>query len=174
VVFGANSDAEPLVRYAWDLGFSVTVVDVREALLDGSRFPHAALVASHFSRFRETVRLTDRSVVVIMNHHLERDRESLRFALESNAAYVGALGPRSRFQKLVAALEADGFQADAAAWSRVRSPIGLAVGADTPEEIAVSILGEVLALQRGFGGGFLAGRSMSLHRARSSSALARS
>jgi xanthine/CO dehydrogenase XdhC/CoxF family maturation factor len=174
VIFGANSDAEPLVRYAWDLGFAVTVVDVREAYLDPDHFPHATLVSSHFSRFHETVRLTGRSHVVIMNHHLERDRESLRFALDARPAYIGALGPRSRFRKLVSALESGGYRPDAGTLSQVRSPAGLAVGAETPEEIALSILGEILALRRGFDGGFLLGREASLHRPRSSSSLARS
>ena len=173
-VFGAGSDAEPLARLAWDLGFAVTVVDVREAFLSAARFPHAELVSSHFSRFHETVRLTDRSAVVIMNHHLERDQESLRFALQSEARYIGMLGPRTRFQKLRNGLESQGFVADAAALSRVRSPVGLALGAETPEEIAVSIVGEILALQRGFDGGFLDGRTASLHRPASSSVLARS
>lgn len=174
VIFGANADAQPLARYAWDVGFSVTVVDVREALLTAARFPHATLVPSHFSRFHEAIRLDDRTFVVIMNHHLERDRESLRFALESDAAYIGALGPRARFQKLVHALEEQGVAPDAAALARVRSPVGLALGAETPEEIALSILGEMLALQRGFEGGFLAGRETGLHRPRSTSAFARS
>jgi xanthine/CO dehydrogenase XdhC/CoxF family maturation factor len=173
VIFGANADAEPLARYAWDLGFAVTVVDVREAFLDPIHFPRATLVSSHFSRFHETVRLTARSHVVVMNHHLERDRESLRFAMDSKPAYIGALGPRSRLKRLVSALEAGGYRPDPATLSQVRSPIGLAVGAETPEEIALSILAEILALQRGFDGGFLLGREASLHRPRSSSALAR-
>ena len=174
VVFGANSDAEPLVRYAWDLGCRVTVVDVREAFLRPDRFPNATLVSSHFSRFDEAVPLTNRAFVVIMNHHLERDRESLRFAIQSDAPYIGVLGPRTRFDKLITALRSDGFVPDSAALSRVRNPVGLAIGAETPEEIALSILGEILALQRGFDGGFLAGRTASLHRPRSSSAFARS
>lgn len=174
VIFGAGSDAEPLARYGWELGFAMTIVDVREALLTAARFPHAALVSSHFSRFQQAVRLTDRSSVVIMNHHLERDRESLRFALASDASYIGVLGPRTRFAKLTSALASEGVVLDDDALQRVRSPIGLAVGAETPEEIALSILGEVLALQRGFDGGFLAGRAASLHRVRSTSALARS
>jgi xanthine/CO dehydrogenase XdhC/CoxF family maturation factor len=163
VVFGANSDAEPLVRYAWDLGFAVTVVDVREALLRPDRFPHAALVSSHFSRFADTVRLTARSSVVIMNHHLERDRESLRFALRSAVPYVGVLGPRARFDRLLRSLADEGTVVDPARLARVRNPVGLALGAETPEEIALSILGEILALQRGFDAGFLAGRTASLH-----------
>jgi xanthine/CO dehydrogenase XdhC/CoxF family maturation factor len=174
VVFGANSDAEPLVRYAWDVGFLVTVVDVRDAFLRPDRFPHATLVSAHFSRFEALVRLTRQSSVVIMTHHIERDRESLRFALQSEVAYVGLLGPRTRFDKLISGLAASGFTVEPGALSRVRNPVGLATGAETPEEIAMSILGEILALQRGFDGGFLAGRTASLHRPRSSSALARS
>jgi xanthine/CO dehydrogenase XdhC/CoxF family maturation factor len=109
-----------------------------------------------------------------MNHHLERDRESLRFALGSPAAYVGVLGPRSRFEKLLGALRNEGVELDRAAVSRVRSPVGLALGAESPEEIAVSIVGEMVALQRGFDGGFLAGRDGALHRSSDTSALARS
>jgi xanthine dehydrogenase accessory factor len=174
VIFGANSDAEPLARYGWDLGFAVVVVDVREAFLDPRRFPHTTLVPAHFSQFAEKVRIDARSFVVIMNHHLERDRESLRFALGTPAVYVGTLGPISRFQRLVRALEDEGVSLDPAHLARVRSPVGLALGAETPEEIALSILGEMLAVQRGFDGGFLLGRDASLHRPRSSSAFARS
>ena len=134
----------------------------------------ATLVAAHFTQFDDAVRLTERSFVVVMNHHLERDRECLRYAVKSPAPYVGVLGPRSRFDRLQRALLADGVVLDPAALSRVYSPVGLAIGADTPEEIAVSILGEIVALQRGFDGGFLTGRDTSLHRAPATSALARS
>jgi xanthine/CO dehydrogenase XdhC/CoxF family maturation factor len=174
VIFGAGSDTEPLARHAWELGFAVSVVDVREAFLTPERFPHAALIPCHFSRFHEAVQMTERSLVVIMNHHLERDREALRFALDSRAPYVGVLGPRSRFHRLLAGLEAEGFVPASSALSRVRSPVGLALGAETPEEIALSILGEMLALQRGFDGGFLAGRETSLHRSPETNPIARS
>jgi xanthine/CO dehydrogenase XdhC/CoxF family maturation factor len=174
VIFGAGPDAEPLARLGWELGFRVTVVDIRAAFLTRERFPHATLIPAHFSRFHEALVLHPRSCAVIMNHHLERDRESLRFALESRAAYIGALGPRSRFQKLLGGLREQGVVLDPAQVSRVRSPVGLALGAESPEEIAVSILSEILAIQRGFDGGFLAGRDGSLHRSSDSSAFARS
>ena len=93
---------------------------------------------------------------------------------EIEAPYVGLLGPRSRYEKLRRALDEKGGTPDRAGLARVRSPVGLALGAETPEEIAVSILGEILALQRGFDGGFLAGREASLHRPDDRSALARS
>jgi xanthine/CO dehydrogenase XdhC/CoxF family maturation factor len=174
VMFGAGYDAVPLARHGWELGFEVSVVDVRDAFLSAERFPHVTLISAHFSRFDELVRLGERTFAVIMNHHLERDRECLRYALGSRAPYIGVLGPRSRFQQLLSGVQADGFVPDPAAFSRVRSPVGLALGAETPEEIAVSILGEMLALQRGFAGGFLHGRETSLHRPVESSALARS
>jgi xanthine/CO dehydrogenase XdhC/CoxF family maturation factor len=173
-IFGAGPDAVPLAGQAWDLGFDVTVIDARDAFLTADRFPHASRVLAHFSQYARAVDLTSRSFVVIMNHHLERDREALRFALGSETACIGVLGPRSRFEKLVRALREQGVTPDAAALARVRSPVGLALGAETPEEIAVSILGEVVALQRGFEGGFLTGREASLHRPDDRSALARS
>ena len=164
VIFGAGHDAAPVARLAWALGFSVTVVDVRKAFLTTERFGGATLVCAHFSQFAERVTLGPGSFAVIMNHHVERDQESLRFSLESDAAYIGALGPRSRYEKLLSGLAVQGYAPDASKTSRVRSPVGLSLGADTPQEVAVSILGEILAIRRGFDGGFLTGSVGSLHR----------
>jgi xanthine dehydrogenase accessory factor len=163
VVFGAGADAVPLAVHARTLGFVVTVVDSREAFLTPDRFPGATLVRSDFTRLSDHLTLDSGSFVVVMNHHLERDRQSLRVALTSDAPYVGMLGPRARFQKLLAALADEGYVPTAAALERVRSPVGLALGAETPEEIALSILGEILAVRRGFEAGFLTGREASLH-----------
>jgi xanthine/CO dehydrogenase XdhC/CoxF family maturation factor len=174
VVFGAGHDAVPLARLAWDLGLAVTVVDVRDAFLTADRFPGATLVSAHFSQFAERVRPGAGSFVVVMNHHLERDRESLRFSLESDAAHVGVLGPRARYETLLAGLAEDGYVPDPANVSRVRSPVGLSLGAETPQEVALSILGEILAIRRGFEGGFLSGSRRSLHRPDDRRSLARS
>jgi xanthine/CO dehydrogenase XdhC/CoxF family maturation factor len=105
--------------------------------------------------------------------HLERDERSLSFALASEARYIGVLGPRRRYLTLMERLRANGAAVDAASLTRVRSPVGLALGAETPEEIAVSIVGEIIAVLRGFDAGFLAGRESSLH-APDNHALARS
>jgi xanthine dehydrogenase accessory factor len=164
VIFGAGPDVAPLAQQAWTLGFAVTVVDVRDAYLTADRFPEATRVSAHFSQFAETVRLRADSFVLVMNHHVERDQESLRFALESDAAYIGVLGPRSRYDKLLKGLAAQGWAPPGSSLSRVRSPVGLALGADTPEEVAMSILGEIVAIRRGFEGGFLSGSASSLHR----------
>jgi xanthine/CO dehydrogenase XdhC/CoxF family maturation factor len=173
-VFGAGHDAVPVSQLAWMLGFAVTVIDVREAFLSPDRFPGAALVCAHFSQFADKVHLRTGSFVLVMNHHVERDRESLRFSLESDAAYIGVLGPRLRYEKLLADLAQQGYVAASSKLSRVRSPVGLSLGAETPQEVAVSILGEMLALRRGFEGGFLSGSMGSLHRPADRRLLARS
>jgi len=164
VIFGAGDDSVPVAWLAWTLGFAVTVVDVRDRFLTASRFPRATLINTHFDDFPTRVVLPAGCFVLVMNHHIERDRESLRFSLESDAAYVGVHGPRSRYLKLVADLEQQGDAPEPSKVSRVRSPVGLSVGAETAQEIAVSILGEILAIRRGFSGGFLNGSVGSLHR----------
>src|SRR5262245_10036041 len=121
-VFGAGHDAPPVAHLAWNLGFSVTIVDARDAFLTTDRFPDAVRVSATFSQFRQRVRLSAGSFVLIMNHHVERDRESLQFALESDAGYIGVLGPRSRYEKLMAALVSNGYAPPASRLAIVRSP----------------------------------------------------
>jgi len=174
VVFGAGHDAAPVARFAWTLGFVVTMVDPREAFLTADRFPGAALVGAHVDEFAARVTIRPGSFVLVMNHHVERDREALRFAFASPAGWIGVLGPRARYEKLLAELAADGVTPDAASLARVRSPVGLALGAETPEEVAVSVLAEILATRRGFAGGVLDGSVGSLHRPDESRLLTRS
>jgi xanthine dehydrogenase accessory factor len=164
VIFGAGHDAAPVAQLAWTLGFGVTVVDVRDGFLTRERFGNATLVCAHYRQFAQCVTLGRDSFVLIMNHHVERDQESLRFSLESDAAYIGVLGPRSRYARLRAGLAKHGYIPDPSKIARVRSPVGLSMGAETPEEVAMSILGELVAIRRGFAGGFLSGSVASLHR----------
>jgi xanthine/CO dehydrogenase XdhC/CoxF family maturation factor len=163
VIFGAGHDAMPLNLRARDLGWNVTVVDVRTAFLTPGRFPGARLKPLHFLQFDANLEIGPRSFVMVMNHHLERDQESLRFALESNTPYIGVLGPRQRFHKLLDALAADGFKPLQAQLERVRSPVGLAIGAESPDEVALSIMTELIAVRRGFMGGFLSGLEGRIH-----------
>jgi xanthine dehydrogenase accessory factor len=174
VIFGAGHDAAPVAQMAWTLGFSVAVIDVREAFLTADRFPGASLLCAHFSAFASAVTLPPGSFVLVMNHHLERDRESLRFAFESECSYIGVLGPRARFERLLNDLAGAGFVPTPASLSRVRSPVGLSLGAESPAEVAVSIVSEMLAIVRGFEGGFLSGTDASLHVPAASRLFARS
>jgi xanthine dehydrogenase accessory factor len=174
VVFGAGQDAVPLVQQAWMLGFDVTVVDPRAAYLDSDLFAGARLVLTGFDDLASAITLARGAFAVIMGHHMDRDRMALRFAVERDPAYIGVLGPRARYEKLLAQLKDEGVTPPATVADRLHSPVGLAVGAESPEEVALSILGEILAIRRGFAGGFLTGETGSLHRAGDSRAFARS
>lgn len=162
-LFGAGHDAIPLVAFAVQLGYKVTVVDARPAFATTERFPGATVIVAHPEEFQDRVRLGPRSYVVIMNHHVIRDEASLRFALESAAPYIGVLGPRSRYMRLLDDLRGEGFEPTPEQLARVYNPVGLDIGAESPEEVANSILSEVLAIRKGHAGGFLRNREGSVH-----------
>jgi xanthine/CO dehydrogenase XdhC/CoxF family maturation factor len=147
VVFGAGHDAIPLVALAQQVGFRVTLVDPRPAYATQERFPGARIVLAHPHALRQRLSLSPRSYVVIMNHHVERDREALELSLASPAPYIGLLGPRSRFQRIVQGLELGPQDLE-----RVHTPVGLDLGGEAPEEVAVSIMAEVMATWRGASG----------------------
>lgn len=163
VLFGAGHDAIPLAQLGSQVGFRVTVVDSRPAYATSERFPTAQVLLARPEALSDRVQLDPRSYAVIMNHHLERDRESLRFALTSPAAYVGVLGPRKRCQRMLDALQQAGFTPSAQQREKMHSPVGLDIGAESPEEVAVSIVAEVLAVRSGHQGGFLREREGAIH-----------
>ncbi|MEZ5417238.1 MAG: XdhC family protein [Vicinamibacterales bacterium] len=161
VIFGAGHDAVPLARQAWMLGFAVTVVDPRPAYLRPDLFTGARLILSWGEPGGAV--LGPETFAVVMHHHVERDRLALCACLDAGAAYIGVLGPRARYERLLADLAAEGWQAPAAPRARVHSPAGLALGGETPDEVALSILAEMVAVREGFAGGFLNGTAASLH-----------
>jgi xanthine/CO dehydrogenase XdhC/CoxF family maturation factor len=174
IVFGAGPDAEPLVQQAWRLGFDVTVVDPRAAHLRHDTFPRARLILVPFEDLATALPPLQGSFALVMSHHLDRDRSALRFCFSGDPAYIGVLGPRARYEKVLGELARDGYSPPPHLAERVHSPVGLALGAESPEEVAVSILAEILAIRRGFGGGFLSGSTDSLHRSVVNRAMARS
>lgn len=164
VIFGAGHDAIPLAQFGHTLGFKVSVIDARHAYVNAERFRTAdTLIRSHPSGFEGKVTIGPRSYVVIMNHHLERDAASFAFALKSPAPYIGVLGPRSRYEDILSQLTDEGTTISKTDKARVRSPIGVDIGAETPEEIAVSVLSELLAVRGGYAAGFLNDRSGKIH-----------
>lgn len=162
-IFGAGHDAIPMASYAHKLGFRVTVIDARHAFVTSERFPNANLVRTHPSGFTEKVTLTPRTYVILMNHHLERDKESLAFAVNANVPYIGVLGPRSRFERMLNALKDENRMPLAKELSHVHNPIGVDIGADTPDEIAVSVMSELIAIRGKYKAGFLNERAGRIH-----------
>jgi xanthine dehydrogenase accessory factor len=150
VIFGAGQDAVPLVRLAAALGFHLTVVSNTSGGAPAELFQEANIrLTASPKAVREKLRVEADSAVVIMTHNLGHDRGYLRFALESECAYVGILGPRARTERLLTELAEDGFQPTEARRALLYSPVGLHLGAEQPEEIALSILAEIEARFRG-------------------------
>ncbi|WP_103106279.1 XdhC family protein [Brevibacillus reuszeri] len=154
-VFGAGNDAIPVARLSATLGFPTTVVDPRPGYNTAERFPLATRLLIDSEKYAEQLAVGKRSYVVIMNHHMERDQEALKFALPSEAPYIGLLGPRSRRERIMDSLEKAGSPFTARQLARLCNPIGLDIGADNAEEIAVSILAEIIAKRTGHEGGLL-------------------
>ncbi len=163
VIFGAGHDAIPLASQVVDLGWPVTIVDARPAFTTPERFPGARLVLAQPPQFGASVELGERSHVMVMNHHLDRDRAALAFALGSGAPWIGVLGPRARYQRLLDGLADEGYVPPPGALDRVRNPVGLDIGAESAEEVALSIVGALVAERRGFRGGQLDGVTGRIH-----------
>jgi xanthine dehydrogenase accessory factor len=155
LIFGAGHDAVPVARLSRSLGFPTSVVDPRAAYNTEERFPGTTRMFAEPNQYHEKVIIGRRTYVVIMNHHLERDREALKYALSTPAPYIGLLGPLSRRNRMMEALEKEGCVFDDRQLARLYNPIGLDIGADSAEEISVSILAEIIAMRSGHKGGLL-------------------
>ncbi len=146
VVFGTGQDAVPLVRLAATVGFHVTVVSNTSAGVPAELFREANVqLTAGPAAIAEKLALEPGSAIVVMTHNLGHDRGYLRFALESGCSYVGVLGPRARTERLLDELREGGFSPTDEQRATVYSPVGLNLGAEQPEEIALSILSEIQA-----------------------------
>lgn len=163
VIFGAGHDARPLVLLAKNLGWHVTVVDTRAASPRSERFPEADAVLAGPAKTLEGLILDARTAVVVMTHNYPDDKRILQALLGTPALYIGQLGPRARTERLLSEIRGDGYLVTEAHRGRLHGPVGLDLGADTPEEIALSVVAEIQAAQAGRAGGPLRDRQAPLH-----------
>ncbi len=164
VIFGAGHDAVPLVRFAHELGWHVSIVDTHSVSVTAQRFPLADCVLSCApEEILSHVELGPRTAAVVMTHSFPQDSLLLPVLLASPAAYVGILGPKKRTARLLDELAARGAASPPDALARLHGPIGLDIGADTPEQIALSIVAEVQASLAGRMGGELRRRQAPIY-----------
>jgi xanthine/CO dehydrogenase XdhC/CoxF family maturation factor len=146
VVLGAGDDARPLVRFAADVGFRVVVVDRRPGYLTRDRFPTAAaLIDTAGDGLGDALPLDTECYAVVMNHNFADDQAYLRALLKAPVAYVGMLGPRQRTERILRNLAAEGSVDEA----RVYGPVGLDIGTDGAEQVALAVIAEILAVRSG-------------------------
>jgi xanthine dehydrogenase accessory factor len=149
-IVGAVHIAIPLVTFAQTLGFRVVVVDARGAFATPERFAHADELIMAWPDEALEGKLNSNSFVVLLTHDPKLDDPALKIALPSPARYVGALGSPKTHARRLERLRAEGVPEEQLA--RLHAPIGLKIGAGTPEEIAVSIIAEIVAARHGLTG----------------------
>jgi len=146
-IFGAGHVARPLAALAAATGFGVTVVDARPEWLTAERFPAAARELRDPGTAARELKLDASDSVVVTTHDHALDQHVVQGLLKRPLRFTGLIGSFAKQRKFALRLKARGFDDEAIA--RVRTPVGLAIGAQTPEEIAVSIVAELVAVRRG-------------------------
>ncbi|MFD9326212.1 XdhC family protein [Streptomyces sp. NPDC060065] len=167
LIFGAIDYAGALARLGAFLGYRVTVCDARTVFATPARFPDAhEVVVDWPHRWLSGTRVDERTVICVLTHDPKFDIPLLEVALHTDAAYIGAMGSRRTHEDRLRRLRDAGV--DARALARLRSPIGLDLGGRTPEETAVSIAAEVIALREGGTGRSLTETLAPIHALRAS------
>jgi xanthine dehydrogenase accessory factor len=162
LIFGAVDTAEALCRAARELGWRTVVADARGKFATRERIPSAdELIVEWPEQVLEQVQPDDQTAVVVLTHESRFDIPALIGALRSEAFYVGALGARRNQERRRARLLEEGLGEDEI--DRIAGPTGLDIGAESPAETAISILGEILAVRAGRDGGRLKASSGRIH-----------
>jgi xanthine dehydrogenase accessory factor len=147
VVIGAGNDVIPLVKMADVLGWKTTVVDGRPNLARPERFtPSCQVLVSKPESVLEQITIDEETVVLLMTHNYNYDLAMLRALIPRKVTYIGSLGPRAKLDRMLDEIRDEGITVSAGQLEHLYGPSGLEIGAETPEEIALSILAEIKAV----------------------------
>ncbi|NUO83138.1 XdhC family protein [candidate division KSB1 bacterium] len=148
IIVGAVHIAIPLVTFAKELGYKVILVDPRRAFATPERFPHVnELVTRWPEAALAEIGIDASTCLVVLTHDPKLDDPAVTIALQHAPAYLGVLGSRKTHEKRLQRLREQGLSE--AQLARLHAPIGMAIGAHTPAEIALSIMAEITAVRRG-------------------------
>lgn len=163
-LFGAIDFSRAMARVGKHMGYRVTVIDARPIFATKERVPDAdRVVVTWPDEFLASARVDDRTAIIVLTHDEKFDIPLLLRALGTNAAYIGAMGSRRTHASRVEALRRAGISEREL--ERINAPIGLDIGARTPEETAISIAAEIVAVRSGRSGGRLRDGSQPIHAA---------
>jgi xanthine dehydrogenase accessory factor len=164
IIFGGGFDARPVSSLAKSLGWDVRVTDECVAHIAPLFFPTADKLSLCQREFIDRdFDITPFTACVLMSHNYEYDRDVLKKLIKTDTPYIGILGPRKRFDKMQEEFQAQGIVLSEADIHRIHSPIGLDIGAETPDEIAVAIVSEIQGKFANRSGGFLKYREAPIH-----------
>jgi xanthine dehydrogenase accessory factor len=148
LIFGGVHIGVPLAQFARQMGFRVKVVDARGRFANAERFPTAdEIVTQYADEYLAGARVDSSTYVVVLSHDPKLDDPALLHVLRTPARYIGAIGSRTTNQKRRQRLQEAGLSEQLI--DRIHAPIGLDIGAETPEEIALAILAEMIAAKNG-------------------------
>jgi xanthine dehydrogenase accessory factor len=164
LIFGGGFDARPVSQLAKSLGWNVSVTDECVAHIAPVFFPSADKLSLCQRDFIDRdFDITPYTACVLMSHNYEYDRDVLKKLLKTDTPYIGILGPRKRFDKMLVEFSGNGIKVLPEDLHRIHSPIGLDIGAETPDEIAISIISEIQGKFSNRSGGFLKYRDAPIH-----------
>ena len=165
VIFGAGPDAIPLAGFADNLGWTVTVIDARSAFLRRDRFPRVDdMILIDPDKVADHISFTGEEAVVVMTHNFNHDYELLKTLFASPVHYIGLLASKGKAGELLQKLRDEGFPPTDQQLARLYTPVGLDIGGETPEQIALAIVAEIQAVVTGRSGGFLRSQNVATHR----------
>ncbi len=165
IIFGAGHDSVPLAETAQAIGWHVTVVDCRSSYSMPQRFFSKVneLIRCEPSTISSRLQLTPDTLCVLATHNYFHDRTILGQLLPSPVAYIGLLGPKTKSISILDDFKKEGLEWDQATLSKLHSPVGIDTGAESPQEIALSIVTEALAISQRRTAGFLKDRDGPIH-----------
>jgi xanthine/CO dehydrogenase XdhC/CoxF family maturation factor len=145
-IVGAGNDAFPLVDIAAILGWQITIIDGRATHANRQRFPKAHnVIVSKADEAITRVKIDESTVFILMTHNYNYDITIMRCLLQTKCQYIGSLGPKKRLERLLNELREEGLTITDEDKERIYGPTGLDIGAESPEEIALSIVAEIKA-----------------------------
>lgn len=166
VIAGAGNDAKPLVEIASVLGWEITVGDGRHTHATAKRFPLAKTVkVAAAEEFLEGIAIDDYTFFVLMTHNYRYDLTVLKTILGHHNRYIGTLGPKTKLTRMISDLEQEGYPVTPEQRDRIYGPVGLDIGAESAEEIALSIVAEIKAVLENKKGNSLKYKTEKIHSA---------
>lgn len=151
IVLGGGHIAKPLAEFGTKVGFATTIVDDRPFFANNNRFPNAEVICDDFSESFKKLNIRKSDFVVIVTRGHRYDGVCLRNALKFDTKYTGMIGSKRRVDGMIKQLLEEGYSKEEL--DKVHTPIGLRIGAVTPEEIAISIIAEIISVRRNSIGG---------------------
>jgi len=164
VIVGAGNDAQPLVKMVEIVGWEITIAEGRATHATKKRFPEAKqILIGKPEQVFDNITIDRQTYFVLITHNYKYDLAMLKLLLQTNCKYIGILGPKTKLNRMFDDLSAEGIEVSEEQLSRIYGPIGLDIGAETSEEIALSIVAEIKAMMSGKTGTSLKYKTGKIH-----------